>query len=201
MNTKTGQFKLTTPTASILFVCALLIGAMQGTAEANVCKKTRVKAPCVDSRDVSPNSLTGITIVDNSLTAADQADEAGADFASGEQVVNNVGSNLIVRSVTITAPTAGQVIVNASGVFDFDDNAAVESMTCSITTDAFVDFSHEIAGTEGAPNSGERMPFAGTRGFLVAAGSTTFNLVCTTGSGTMDVIDTSLTAIFVPTAY
>ena len=210
MNTKTGQFKLTTPTASILFVCALLIGAMHSTAEANVCRKAKVRPPCVDSTDVRPNSLTGISIVDNSLTstdvqdnsltATDQADEAGADFASDDQFFNNVGVNVILRSVTITAPTAGQVIVSASGSSDFDDTAAVETMTCSITTGVNVD-SHEIYAWEETANSGVNlMPLAGTRGFVVAAGSTTFNFVCS-GSGTVDMYNPSLTAIFVPTAY
>ncbi|CAG7857285.1 hypothetical protein MCAMS1_02054 [biofilm metagenome] len=169
---------------------ALMLALTANIAKAGVCGRLGSGANCVNSRDIK----------DNNLKAIDLKDEAGADFASGNQSVANVGSNVIVRSVTITAPAAGQVIVNASGVFDFDDLAAIESMTCSITTDSVVDNTHAIQGTEGAADAGERMPFAGTRGFVVAAGSTTFNLVCS-GSGLMDVHDTSLTAIFVPTTY
>jgi hypothetical protein len=41
------------------------------------------------------------------------------------------------------------------------------------------------------------IPFAGTRGFVVAAGPVTINLVCEEIAGTVSVWDTSLTAIFV----
>jgi hypothetical protein len=198
------------PLAKLTVVCALLLGTLPYAAEANVCRKAKARPPCVDSTDVRPNSLTGISIMDNSLTgtdvqdnsltATDQADEAGADFVSDDQLFNNVGANVILRSVTITAPTAGQVIVSASGSTDFDDTAAVETMTCSITTGVNVN-GHEIYAWEDTANSGVNlMPLAGTRGFVVAAGSTTFNFVCS-GSGTVDMYNPSLTAIFVPTAY
>ena len=201
MNTIKDHFKFATPIATVPFIFALLIGSMLNTAEAGVCGRLGARANCVDSRDVKNNSLIGLDIKDDSLTALDLKDEAGADFASGDQLVTNVGTNVILRSVTITAPTAGQVIVNANGVFDFDDAAAIESMDCSITTGTVLDSTHAIEGEESAVDSGINfMPFAGTRGFVVASGSTTFNLVCT-GSGTVDINDTSLTAIFVPTAY
>ena len=200
MNTKTAQFKLTAPTTSILFVCALLIGAMQGTADANVCKKAKARPPCVDSRDVQANSISGISIVDNSLTATDQSDEAGADFAGGSQFFDLTGGYDIVRSVTITAPTAGRVIVNASGSSHFDSSTTLENMACSITTGLVLD-TPNISVSEFATNSGlTDIPFGLTRGFVVPAGSTTFNLVCI-GTSTMFIHASSLTAIFVPTAY
>ncbi len=46
-----------------------------------------------------------------------------------------------------------------------------------------------------------QMPFAGTRGFFVGAGTTTFRLVCDESTGDVTVFDTQLTAIFVPTLY
>jgi hypothetical protein len=197
------------PLAKLTVVFTLLLGTLPNLAEANVCKKARFKAPCVDSTDVRPNSLTGISIVDNSLTstdvqdnsltATDQADEAGADFASGDQLFDLTGSAAIVRSVIITAPTAGRVIVNANGSLGFG-NAAIEFVDCSITTDATVDDTHVIRTREVAVASYGHVPFAATRGFVVAAGSTTFNLVCD-GPNTVHVDDSSLTAIFVPTAY
>jgi hypothetical protein len=198
------------PLVKLTVVSALLLGTMASTAEANVCRKAKARPPCVESLDVRPNSITGISIVDNSLTGADvqdnsltatdQADEAGADFASGEQTFFLTGSAAIVRSVIITAPTAGRVIVNANGSLGYGSTAAIENVDCSITTGVTVDDSHVIRTREQAAASYDHVPFAATRGFVVAAGSTTFNLVCN-GPTTIHIDDSSLTAIFVPTAY
>ena len=131
---------------------ALVVAGMPGTAEADVCRTVGSGAGCVNSRDVrtnsltgadvrdnsltggdvadnsltgadvADNSLTGADVTDNSLTAADLNDEAGADFASGDQTVALTFADQTVRSVTITAPTTGRVIVSASGSFLFEDN-------------------------------------------------------------------------------
>ena len=211
---------------------ALVVAGMPGTAEADVCRTVGSGAGCVNSRDVrtnsltgadvrdnsltggdvadnsltgadvADNSLTGADVADNSLTAADLIDEAGADFASGDQTVALTVADQTVRSVTITAPTTGRVIVNASGSFLFED-AQVDSGQCSITTGAALDTTHLISAEESGAgrDSTLNMPFGATRGFDVAAGSTAFNLVCNEPSGTVSVLDTSLTAIFVPGAY
>jgi len=211
---------------------ALVVAGMPGIAEADVCRTVGSGAGCVNSRDVRTNSLTGTDVrnntltaedvadnsltgaevadssltgadvADSSLSAADLNDEAGADFASGEQTVALTGADATVRSVTITAPTTGRVIVNASGFFQFG-SGAVDNGQCSITTGTALDDTHLISAVEsnGGPNSALNMPFGATRGFDVAAGSTAFNLVCNLLSGIMSVNDTSLTAIFVPGAY
>jgi len=189
---------------------ALVVAGMPGTAEARVCGP---RAGCVNSRDVRNNSLTsadvrnnsltGADVADSSLTAADLNNEAGADFLSGEQDVPLTTEAAIVRSVTITAPTPGLVIVSASGFFQFQ-SANPDVGQCSIITGAALDETHLISAAES--NAGRDslfdVPFGATRGFDVAAGSTSFNLVCneTTGSN-VTVLDTSLTAIFVPTRY
>ena len=201
---------------------ALVVAGMPGTAEADVCRRVDARAGCVNSRDVrtnsltgedvrdnsltaadvADNSLTGADVTDNSLTAADLNDEAGADFASGDLLVALTITDQTVRSVTITAPTTGRVIVSASGSFQFEDNQP-DIGQCSITTEAALDPTHLISA--GESNQGAdtlfTVPFGATRGFVVAAGSTTFNLVCNEPSGTVSVLDPSLTAIFVPGAY
>ena len=200
---------------------ALVVAGMPGTAEADVCRRVDAGAGCVNSRDVRTNSLTGADVRDNSLTAADVADnsltgadvtnnsltaaelndEAGANFASGDQDLPLTAADANVRTVTITAPTTGLVIVSASGFFRFLSGAP-EVGQCSITTGAVLDDSHLISAEEstGGANSLLDVPFGATRGFNVAAGSTPFNLVCKAG-GVVSVHDTSLTAIFVPTRY
>jgi len=201
---------------------ALVVAGMPGTAEADVCGTVGSGAGCVNSRDVrnnsltgadvrnntltaadvADNSLTGADVADSSLTAADLNDEAGADFASSDQTVALTITDQTVRAVTITAPTPGLVIVSASGSFLFQDNN-VDSGQCSITTGAALDTTHLISAEEASatPDAMLSVPFGATRGFVVAAGSTTFNLVCNEPSGTVSVLDSSLTAIFVPTAY
>ena len=211
---------------------ALVVAGMPGTAEADVCRRVDAGAGCVNSRDVrtnsltgadvrdnsltggdvadnsltgadvADNSLTGADVADNSLTAADLNDEAGADFVSGEQTEALTATDETVRSVTITAPTTGRVIVNASGFFQFG-SGVVDNGQCSITTGLAIDATHLISAVEANAGASHTLnvPFGATRGFDVAAGSTAFNLVCNQLSGAVTVNDTSLTAIFVPGAY
>lgn len=151
----------------------------------------------VGALEIADNSIDGGEIINNSLSAIELSNEAGADFASGNQLLILTAANAVARSVVITAPTAGFVIVNASGYFDF--NNTVGTGRCAITTGATVDFSHLIIAEGDA--STNFMPFSATRGFVVAAGSTTFNLVCNEFAGNVEVGDSSLTAIYVPTRY
>jgi hypothetical protein len=151
----------------------------------------------VGASEIADNSIDGGEIVNNSLSALELSNEAGAEFASGDQVLALAAADAIVRSIVLTAPSAGFVIVTASGYFDFNNTAGTGR--CAITTGAAVDFTHLIIA-EG--DSGTNfIPFSATRGFIVAAGSTTFNLVCDEFAGNVEVEDSSLTAIFVPTRY
>lgn len=122
----------------------------------------------------------------------------GADYVSGDQNLSLTALDQTVRTVAVTAPKAGHVVVNASGYFDHG-TGDVFTPRCTITTGTAVDFAHLIIARLDATT--RFMPFAGTRGFPVGAGTTNFRLVCNTFSGTGTVADTSLTAIFVPNRY
>jgi hypothetical protein len=126
---------------------------------------------------------------------------AGADYAGGDQNFTLGPANSVVRSVTITAPAAGRVIVNASGYFDFNDAVGLDTGRCSITTGLAVDFSNLIIAGERTGTAMNWVPFAGTRGFNVGAGNTTFRLVCNEFNGNIEVEDTHLTATWVPRSY
>jgi len=171
---------------------ALIVAGMPGSAEAGVCSTVGKANGCVNGKDVK----------DNRLQAADLKDEPGADFASGDQSAQLGSAAVIVRSVIITAPSPGRVIVNASGSFLYQSGAP-DIAHCSITTGVALDATHLIAAGESnqGADSMLNVPFGATRGFDVAAGSTAFNLVCAEISGNVFLQDTSLTAIFVPTAY
>lgn len=126
---------------------------------------------------------------------------AGADFAGDNQYIPLIASDHLVRSIDISVPAAGRVIVNASGVFNFR-TPLVETGHCSITTGTALDLSYLITAGESVGGSMGYVPFAGTRGFVVYGGTATFNLVCgKEGEGLVSVLDTNLTAIWVPRLY
>jgi hypothetical protein len=125
---------------------------------------------------------------------------AGADFAGGDQSIELSSDDQVVRSVSVSAPAAGRVIVNASGVFNLASDA-VDVGRCSITTGAAVDLDYLIIARERLADSMRFVPFAGTRGFVVSAGTRTFRLVCDELQGTVSIHDANLTAIWVPRAY
>jgi hypothetical protein len=89
------------------------------------------------------------------------------------------------------------VIVNASGYFNFSNAATSDGGRCEITAGTTITFNQLILTSEIAVDSIDFAAFAGTRGFDVAAGSHTFNLVCDASAGTAAVADTNMTALFV----
>jgi hypothetical protein len=125
---------------------------------------------------------------------------AGADFAGGEQRVTLTSDAQIVRSISITVPAAVRVIVNASGVF-FLWGGHENFGRCSITTGTTIDTSYLISARLMHGLIHQHIPFSGTRGFDVSAGTTTFRLVCDKDQGDISIRDTNLTAIWVPRAY
>ena len=102
-----------------------------------------------------------------------------------------------VRSIVLSAPSDGLVIVNASGTFNIMSGEA----RCSITTGtgtAALDFD---ALFRSSSEGNERAAWGATRFFNQSAGSETYNLVCDEFLGATFVEDTQLNAIFVPTLY
>jgi hypothetical protein len=169
-----------------------------GIAAASI-TAVQIAPGAVGATQLAANSVTGANIVNGSITTADIADAPRIVFSGGDQDVALTSANSTLRTVAITAPAPGRVIVNASGYFRFADAAAVDVGRCSITTGTAVDFSQLIIAGETAAGAMNFVPFAGTRGFSVAAGTTTFRLVCNEFSGNVSAVDTSLTAVFVTT--
>ena len=101
----------------------------------------------------------------------------------------------VVQTVSLTAPTAGTVIVNSSAGVDGILGGAVVAR-CSITTGFALDFSHLQTTSVDVL---ELSILSGTRGFSVTSGLLTVNLVCDAFSGGGFIRDASLTAIFAPT--
>jgi hypothetical protein len=155
----------------------------------------------VSGVDIAAGTIASSSIADGSLAAVDLLDEAGADFASGQQALTLDPADVVARLVTLNVPVAGTVIANASGSFRFGSATLADAARCLITTGTVIDGVNGIASFETAVDSMLYVPFAITRGFSVAAGSVTINLVCDEFSGDVLLEDSALTAIFVPTVY
>jgi len=132
--------------------------------------------------------------------AADAPPQSFAVFASGDQGRSINSNALAVRSVSLTPPVNGVVIVNSNVVAS--ETTAGDGVDCSITETLDVESSHlQQWISPGSP--GDRAQLAGTRGYNVIAGAIyIFSLRCKhTGTATTSLIrDSSLTAIFTPSA-
>lgn len=166
-----------------------------GVAPATI-TSAEIAAAAIGAAQLAANAVTGANVVNGSLTSADLADGPRAGFSSGDQQVTLTTADAIVRSVTITAPSAGRVLVNASG-YAWGTAAAAFIARCSITTGSAIDGSHLVFMSNASAVAAASDAFGATRGFNVPAGAFTVNLVCDVPTGSANVSDTSVTALFV----
>ena len=163
-----------------------------------------IAALSVTGGDVAQQTLTSLNVADNSLADVDMVDEPGVEFASGGQFERVGTTPEVVRSVVLDAPTDGFAIVTATGNFYIQNTTTIGGGECGITTGTTIEASHRVGADGGHVVEDVELPFAATRVYVVSAGSTTFNLVCaeSAGSGSsVDIADSSLAALFVPTRY
>jgi hypothetical protein len=160
----------------------------------------QIAPAAVGAPQLAANSVTGANVVDGGLTSADIADGPRVAFAGGDgQFISDVpGTATVIRSVTINAPAAGKVVVNASGFFDFLTNGIIDNVRCEITTAATIDNDQAMYARERTADTMHYVPFSTTRGFNIAAGSTTFNLLCSKVAGTVNLWRSFMTATYSP---
>jgi hypothetical protein len=124
-----------------------------------------------------------------------------AAYAGGDQNLAVGFLDTVVRSVTLTPPSGGTVVVNSTVMVG--ERTAGHRAVCSITTGTQIDPTHQQEwDSSGEPGSTTQM--SATRGFSVAGGVPfTANLVCHhsggTGSEKTTFADSAMTAIFIPT--
>ena len=155
----------------------------------------------IGAPQLAANSVSGANIINGSITAADILDAPRTAFADGDQQITLTATDTVVRSVTLTAPTAGRIIVNADAAIHATSTVALDTGRCSITTGTALDFDAlRVLGEETGTPVGTQLhfSFSGTRGFNVPAGSFTVNLVCDAFQGSVLLRDSSITAMFVP---
>ena len=159
-----------------------------------------IRPSSITNIHLANNAVTTANIVDASITSVDILDAPRAQFAGGGQPRVLTSTAAVVRSINITAPTAGSLIVSASGYFAFPDTSTLDAARCSITMGTAVDLSHLIVFGENSASGMSHVPFGATRGFSVGAGAYTINLVCEEAFGDTAVGGSEITAIFVGAA-
>lgn len=165
----------------------------------NAVTSDKIADGAVGAADLGNNAVTTSEVADDSLFAVDLADEPGADFdGTAATAVFLTSAATIYETVTLTAPTAGLVIVNASGWYNFQAGAQIAR--CSITRGTFIDGGAlAIAENDDVISW---LPWALTRAYEVPAGSFKINLVCHLFQGSSTRLGaTNLNALFVPTRY
>ncbi len=155
----------------------------------------------ITTTELASNSVTGAKVADGSLSSADILDGPRAAFADTGSSTALTSTPTIVRTVSLTAPTAGKVIAYASGFFQFFSTTVVENGRCYLSTTGSP--GNQLVNAEepaGVPNSMKHVPFGATKGFNVAAGPVTVNLLCDAffaPAGNVVLNFPTLTAIFV----
>ncbi len=158
----------------------------------------------ITAAQLAPGAVTTATIADGSVTPQKLAVALPKLVWSGlsVQTVLPVGTNVVVRAVTLQIPSAGQVMVSASGLFDlYTSSGLVQYTWCSISTGTAVETAHYLYVRTSGANALSNVPFAGTRVYAVTPGPFAVNLVCTATNSvvpTVTVQSTQLTALFVP---
>ena len=159
----------------------------------------KIATGAVTRGKIANEAVNSAKIENGSVDAIDlavNAQPAGADFADGNQELNLGAADVVVRSVTVTAPSAGVVIANAQLYIDF--NNIDGSARCSLGSGNTLDTARHtvLSGGDGMANRFHAVGL--TRGFDVPAGSFTVNLICDSTNAATEATDSLLTAIFVP---
>ncbi len=113
---------------------AIAIGAVTSAhiADGNV-TAADLAPGAVGAAAVAANAIFGGHVVDGSLTASDLLDEPRAASAEGVDFFTLPSIEQVIREVTVVAPTAGKVIVTASGNLFFFNPGSLDFAYCSIS--------------------------------------------------------------------
>jgi hypothetical protein len=157
---------------------------------------------CVNTGDIANDAVTAAKIKEGAIRPKHLglgAKPAGAEFSDPVGVNAVLAADTVITSVTLNLPGPGVVVVNSGGYAEFDATPSV--LRCSITTLSVITIPQVAAEGQNIPNA-RRMPIATTRGFRETSGGTkTYNLVCRTVLGTVELNDVILTAVFAPRRY
>lgn len=164
----------------------------------------------ITSAHLAPAAVGTANIADGSITpeklSAALPRLASSGLTTGVLLLDPAGASVVVRTVTLSVPAAGQVLANASGLFGFTLGTFNQRGWCSITTGTTVETAHYLYSRVDAAFSGynviQNVPFGGSRVYDVTPGSFTLNLACTGFSNVAQNPPTlqtaQLSALFIP---
>ncbi len=135
-------------------------------------------------------------LVADVATKANAADVPTVAYAGGNQSLSIDSVGQVVRSVTLTPPSDGTVLVTSMVV---TNNQAGDTTQCSITTGTTVDGDFNQGG--GSATSAGFYTLSGIRGYDAAAGvPLTVNLFCkAVAGGPVTMFDSNMAATFYAT--
>lgn len=166
----------------------------------NAVGQSEIATNGVGAAEIATSAVGSSEVQGNSIPATDMSNEAGVDFStvSGTVTLPANGSNIIVRTLTLSAPSAGYAVATATAQF-FKSGAGTGVGRCGISQNA-TQGSQVVAVNLASPIA--RASVANTVGFVIPAGSNVFNFVCDQNTGNGIVMGgASLTVIFAPTRY
>jgi hypothetical protein len=167
-----------------------------GVAPASI-TAVQIAPAAVGAAQIAANSVGTANVVDGSIATADLAAPPVSAFVPSVGGNVALSTNTLVRSIEITASSAGQVIVSANGLFE-GNSGTLDYAGCLITTGATFEAIHATYMAEHSVAALRYVPLALTRGFSVTAGAHTFNLICNEFGGTVGFQYAQMTAIFTP---
>jgi len=152
------------------------------------------------------NSVNSSTIQDESVTAADLADETGVAWSDVTSPILIPIVSGEISNISVNAPRAGYVIVTASGFVNWEVTASTTGIIqlAVSTTSGNIEAPVQVVGISGITKvEYYRFPFSITRVFEVSAGTNTFyfNAFHQAVVGQAWVHNHSLVGLYVPTGY
>ena len=171
-----------------------------------------VSAPYAQTAEtVLDGAITSAKIADGSVTSLDILDEPGVAFDQGgvSYSVPATGADVVARTVTITTPAAGFILVNYGGYMDIGSHTAgvLGQLRASISETTALGpnstWSLSTVGREVASGTVYGSTIARSFVYSKPAGTYTFNLVCDSFGGGESVVIRypSLNAVYLPSAY
>ena len=160
---------------------------------------SEIATGAVGASEIADGSITGTDVADDSLPATELSNEAGASFTGLLADVSLTSAVQTVGTLVLTAPSSGVVIATASGTFE--SVSSTGSARCSLTRNSTTLDANDQFFSQRKPGDASYETFGMTQGFNVAAGSSTFRLVCDELADDVTVVNPHITAMFFPTQY
>ena len=169
-----------------------------GGIAANSITTIQIAPSAVANAQIATGAVTGTSIADGTVTNADLVSPPQLQSVATLSSATLTPTTATVRSVSVTAPTAGKVMVTVSGTVQIAATAVTDFMQCSLTTTAGIESAGRVEVRSGVIGT-TWTPFSITRTFNVAAGTFTANFNCRYSGSPTNIIpyEVQTTALFV----